>query len=212
MAEQILVLGKSGSGKSTAIESLDPKTTGIINIVGKALPFKGWAKNYNLDNSNYIVTQDYPTVHKAIDYLEGKNKEVIIIDDAQYLMSGEFMDKVNIQGWDKYNSMASNFYKLIQKIKKSKCDIIILTHLEENEQGKQKIKTIGKLLDDKIVIEGLFTIVLYAEGRIEGGKVTKHFRTQALGDDTCKSPRGMFDLEIPNDLKYVLDKVKEYNQ
>ena len=216
MSEQVLILGRSGSGKSTSIENLDPEKTAVINVVGKSMPFKGWKRKYNVENKNYYASRSYSDIILVINRFVQLGKEVIVLDDVQYLMSGEFMDKAKISGWDKYTDMAANFYNLIEKtikpISREKgVYFFLLGHTDESDQNNIKMKTIGKLLDEKIIVEGLFTIVLFAEGRITENKPLKYFRTQGLGNDSCKSPRGMFEeMEIPNDLNYVLTKIKEY--
>ena len=216
MSEQVLILGKAGAGKSTSIEKLNPDETAIINIVGKNLPFKGWKSKYNAEKKNYFVSRNYNDIVMVINRFVELGKKVIVLDDIQYLMSGEFIDRAKEKGYDKFTEIATNFFNLIEKTIKPisrENDVIffLLAHTDENDTQNIRMKTIGKLLDEKINIEGLFTIVLYAEGSMENHKPHKFFRTQSFGVDTCKSPKGMFEeLEIPNDLNYVKEQINKY--
>lgn len=215
MANLIMILGESGTGKSTSIENLDPKETFIIQVVNKPLPFRGYKTKYSLRNKenpkgNRFVSDRSDLVMKILDSLN-KEKTIknIIIDDSQYIMANEFMRRAKEKGFEKFTEIGQNFYMLIDKANDMRDDInvIFLQHIEINDAGRVKAKTIGKLLDDKVGIEGRFTVVLMTE--IEDGNY--YFRTQNNGNDTCKSPKGMFEeLRIPNDLKIVIDKVNEY--
>lgn len=214
MSSLILIIGESGTGKSTAIETLDPAETFIIQVVNKPLPFKGFKKNYPIktkdNNGNRIVAKDYTWVLKALQTIElDKSIKNIVIDDFQYILSTEYMSRAMERGYDKFTEMAQHYYQIIEMAQQMREDlnIIFLSHNETKDDGTSKVKTIGKLLDDKITVEGLFTIVLNT--RIEDGNY--YFETQNNGFNTSKSPKGMFeDLKIPNDLKYVIDKVNEY--
>ena len=219
MSNAILVLGKTGAGKSTSIESLDPKETFIVNVVGKDLPFRGGKKKYNLAAKNYFQASNYATILGAMHQIETQPQvKTLIIDDAQYIMSYEFMT-TKTTGFDKFNEIAEHMFAIIDLAKNMRDDltVIFLAHTEEtvDSMGQKsfKIKTIGKLLDDKITIEGLFTIVLMAEQREVGLETSHGFRTRGTVRDTVKSPKAMFDDEfIANDLQLVLNKITEYNE
>lgn len=132
-----------------------------------------------------------------------------VIDDSQYLLAFEFFDKVNIKGYDKFTELAVNFRNLIDfVINRTPKDVIVyfLHHTEIGEHGTIKAKTVGKMLDQQLTVEGLFTIVLRT--RVESGNYK--FITQNSGNDTCKSPLEMFDLEIDNDLKFVDETIRKY--
>lgn len=215
MANLIMILGESGTGKSTSLENLNNKETFIIQAVDKPLPFKGFKKKYPLRNKdnqqgNRFVSDRAELIIKILDSLnKEKGIKNIVIDDAQYIMANEFMRRAKEKGFDKFTEIGQNFYKLIDVANDMREDInvIFLQHIETSDNGKIKAKTIGKLLDDKIGLEGRFTIVLITE--VEEGKY--YFRTQNNGNDTCKSPKGMFDeLRIPNDLNLVIQKSNEY--
>ena len=215
MANLIMILGESGTGKSTSIENLDPKETFIIQVVNKPLPFRGYKSKYPLRNKenpqgNRFISDRADLIMKILDSL---NKEEtiknIIIDDSQYVMANEFMRRAKEKSYEKFTEIGQNFYTLIDKANDMREDIniIFLHHVQTTDAGITKAKTVGKILDNTIGIEGRFSIVLGTE--IEDGKY--YFRTQNNGSDTCKSPKGMFeDLRIPNDLQLVINKIKEY--
>lgn len=223
MSEIIAIVGQTGTGKSTSVESLNPKETVIIGIINKPLPFKGWKKNYTTgirEGGNFIISHDADTIVKVLKFISESRPDVkqIIIDDFQYLMSTEFMNRSNEQGWQKFTDIAKHVWDVINTAKSLRDDlkVFFLTHDEfilENYEPKRKIKTIGKLLDDKVTLEGLFTIVLFTDvSKNKDSKLLDYrFITQNDGTTTCKSPKGMFEeLTIPNDLSFVLSKIDEY--
>lgn len=199
MGVPVLILGESGSGKSASMRNFKPGEIGIINVSGKPLPFRNNLKTVNTDN--------YEDVVKTIIAAKAK---ALVIDDAQYLMANEFMRTAKITGYQKFTDLALNFWRLIQVvINNLPPDKIVyfLAHVERDANGNEKMKTIGKLLDEKITIEGLFTIVLKTVVQ------DRHyqFATQTNGQDTVKTPMGMFDdLLIENDLKMVDSTIREY--
>lgn len=215
MSNLILVIGESGTGKSTSIETLDPQETFIIQVVQKPLPFRGFKKNYPIfskenPKGNRIIAKDHTWILKALQSIEmNKNIKTVVVDDFQYVLSKEYMLRATERGFDKFTEMAQHYYDIIEMAQEMREDlnIIFLSHSERKEDGTSKVKTIGKLLDDKITVEGLFTIVLNT--KIEDGNY--YFETQNNGFNTSKSPKGMFEeFKIPNDLKYVVDKVNDY--
>ena len=199
MGVPVLILGESGSGKSASMRNFKPGEIGIINVSGKPLPFRNNLKTVNTDNYEDIVKTIIAAKAKAL-----------VIDDAQYLMANEFMRTAKVTGYQKFTDLALNFWKLIQVvINNLPPDKIVyfLAHVERDANGNEKMKTIGKLLDEKITIEGLFTIVLKTVVQ------DRHyqFATQTNGQDTVKTPMGMFDdLLIENDLKMVDSTIREY--
>jgi hypothetical protein len=223
MSTLVGIVGQSGTGKSTSIETLNPKETVIINVSNKPLPFKGWKSNYTQgklsEGANYISTDVAATIVQALKYISDNRPEIkyVIIDDLQYLMSFEFMAKAKEKGFEKFTDIGKNTFDVLNVSRQLRDDLIIFAiyHEEstsENFNPKRKIKTIGKLLDDKITLEGLFTIVFFTEVKIEEDqKPHYYFVTQTDGVTTAKSPRGMFDeLLIPNDLSFVSTKINEY--
>jgi hypothetical protein len=227
LAELVAVLARSGMGKSTSIGRIDelgikglpPEHTAIINVKGKNLPFPGWKEAYNTEKKNYIATRDIDAVQKYLKFF-GSKPEVtnIVIDDFQYIMSGKYMDDSNRKGFEKFTELGKGIWDILEAARGLREDVkvYVLSHIEEvgGEFGSKsyKLKTIGKLLDEKVDLEGLFTIVLYAEGEISDNKVKRWFRTQSNGNDTAKSPYGMFPaLNIPNDLGYVSECIDKFN-
>ncbi|MDU5922958.1 MAG: AAA family ATPase [Finegoldia magna] len=214
MANLVLILGQSGTGKSTSIRNMDSKDTFIIQVVNKPLPFKDFKKNYPLvdktGKGKRLVSDDYDKIISCLKYLNNdKDIKNIIIDDFQYVISNEFMTRAKEKGFDKFTEMAQHYYMIIDIASRLREDlnVIFLSHNEQKEDGTSKVKTIGKLLDEKITIEGLFTIVLNTV--IQDNKY--YFQTQNNGFNTTKSPLGMFDEQlIENDLKLVTEKINEY--
>jgi hypothetical protein len=227
MAQSILIIAESGSGKSTSIENLDSKETFIINIANKPLPFKGWKKKYELltkDNpqGNMSNTSSPNGVLKAMDYISNNMPHIktLVIDDWQYMSAFEYFDRCTEKGYDKFTQIAAGLATVGKKPKDLREDLQVyfLTHAEESLDidGKRKIKakTIGKMVDNALTLEGLFSIVLF--GKVKKDKddnIRYVFETQNNGENTCKSPRGMFEtFEIPNDLEYVRKSILEYEK
>lgn len=205
MGQIVLLLGPSGSGKSTSMRNFAHDELALINVNNKPLPFRG-----KFDST--LETNDYMQIEKAI--LQTQKKS-IVIDDAGYLITHQFMsghrDNKGNAVFELYNDLADNFYRLIKwcqsRLPESKI-VYFVMHVDKNEFGESKPKTIGKLLDEKVCVEGLFTIVLTAERRDDGEYI---FRTKTNGLDVSKSPIDMFDSEeIPNDLRKIDTIIREY--
>lgn len=201
MAYKILILGDSGTGKSASLRNFKDDEILVINSAGKPLPFK---------NHFETVTPRFDHLTDDIlDVLKKTMKKVVVVDDAQYIMSFQYMRRIKEAGWDKWNDIQGDFFNIIQMCDYLPNDTIVyfLSHIQRDEQGHEKIKTMGKMLDEKITIEGLFTTVLKTS--VQDGKY--YFITQNNGLDTVKSPMGMFDsYAIDNDLKYVDTKIRNY--
>lgn len=215
MSTPVLIIGESGSGKSRSIVSLNPQETFIIASLAKDMPFKGWRKKYvhlTKDGGNYFVTDNYEAIEKTLKYIDEKRPEVktVVVDDFQYLMANEFMRRSGERGYDKFTEIGEHAWKLVFNSRLYRTDLIIvfLAHSDTDDTGKTKVKTIGKLLDDKICVEGMFSVVLNTF--VEDGKY--YFETQTNGNNTTKSPEGMFaDRRIPNDLNLVVQSIHKYN-
>ena len=202
----VLLVGPSGSGKSTSLRNFTKDEVAVINVLGKPLPFKNDLKAPKLDNYAQILTA-----------IAGTKKKTIVIDDAGYLLTNEFMNKSSVKGFDKYNEMANNFFNLINGIKNLEGGktVYLIMHEDTDEFGNVKPKTIGKLLDDKVNIQGMFTICI--RSMFDNGNYI--FRLKTNGQDCVKTPFGMFEQDtMENDLKqfdkvvreyYELDKVEE---
>lgn len=189
MGISILIMGESGTGKSTSLRNL--KNVGIINVYGKPLPFKSELKTVNMDDCQ-----------KIIDKMKTAQSEIIVIDDFQGLLVTQFMGRAKENGYQKFTDMALGYYNVIRSVQTLPPEkrVYFLSHIERNGIGNEKVKTIGKLLDEKITVEGLFTVVL--KTAVLDNKY--YFHTQNSGSDTVKSPIGMFESDlIPNDLAEV---------
>lgn len=199
MGVPVLILGESGSGKSASMRNFAPEEVSIFNVAGKPLPFR---KKLPMKS-----TSDYGEIQSLI---HASQKKAFVIDDSQYLLCFEAFAKAKEAGFGKYTDMALHFYNLVQYvIRQTPPDVIVyfLHHTEtDSNNGKTKAKTMGKMLDNQLTVEGLFSIVLmcYTDGK-------KHvFITQSDGMTTCKSPMDMFPLEIDNDLKLVDKSIRDY--
>ena len=194
----VLLIGASGTGKSTSLRNFTKDEIAVVNVLGKPLPFKSDIKAPKID--------DYQAILKAI---QGTKKKTIVIDDAGYLITNEFMNKSSIKGYDKYNEIANNFFNLINAIKNIEGGktVYLVMHEDSNEDGEVKPKTIGKLLDDKVNIQGMFTVCI--RSMFENGHYI--FKLKTNGQDCVKTPFGMFENDsIENDLKEFDKVVREY--
>lgn len=199
MGIPVLILGESGSGKSTSLRNFEPGEIGIFNVASKPLPFR--KKIPKLDGATYSQIMQSLANHKLKRYC---------IDDSQYLICFEFFGRASETGYAKFTDMALNFYNLIQfVIYNTPPDVIVyfLHHCETTNDGKIIAKTAGKMLNEKLTVEGLFAIVLYCAVDSSG---QHNFITQSDGRTTAKSPMEMFPMIIDNDLKYVDAKIREY--
>ena len=198
MAIPVLILGESGSGKSTSMRNFEPDEVGIFNVASKPLPFR--KKLPKVNGANYRT---------IINGLSKPKLKRYVIDDSQYLMAFEMFDRAKETGYNKFTDMALNFRNLVQFIISGVPDdviVYVLHHTETTPEGKIKAKTVGKMLDEKLTLEGLFSIVLLCT--TDGNE--HKFITQSDGYTTCKSPMDMFPMEIDNDLKLVDKTIREY--
>ena len=202
MAEKVLIMGESGTGKSTSMRNLDPAKTAIVNPVGKPLPFRG---KFDMLNS---VTDSKDIINYMKKQVKA-GKKILVVDDFQYFLSIPYMNRIKEAGWDKWNDFGANYFEIVDICSELPEDVIVyyMTHTETLDNGITTIKLIGKLLREKITIEGLFTIVLRTS--VVDGKY--FFLTQNSGKDTVKSPMDMFPAyAIDNDLMYVDEKIRNY--
>ena len=198
MGIPVLILGSSGSGKSTSLRNFNENEIGIFNVAGKPLPFR--KKLPKFDNATYNV---------ILQGLSNPKLKTYVIDDSQYLMAFESFDHAKETGYGKFTNMALNFKNLITYIMvKTPPDVIVyfLHHVETDENGRLKAKTLGKMLDNQLTVEGLFTIVLLCQ--VEGSE--HFFITNSDGTNPAKSPMEMFEPRIDNDLKMVDETIREY--
>lgn len=210
MSISTVVLGYSGSGKSTALRNLDPSKTLLIQAVRKPLPFRSPTWRYfdaqNCKDGNMFVSDDWSRI---ITLASKTSRKVIVIDDFQYILANEFMRRSDERGFDKFTDIGRHAWEIMMALNNLAADVrvYVLSHLQEDDSGHCRMKTIGKMLDEKIVPEGLFTIVLRAESR--DNEFT--FRTRNSGMDTTKAPIGMFaDERIDNDLAAIDAAIVDY--
>ena len=216
MSDSILIIGESGSGKSRSLLKVDPSSTFLVQAIRKSLPFKGWRDHWTEisqanKTGNLLVSDDAEEIRKYIQAISDRRPEIktVIIDDAQYIMGNEFMRCALEKGYEKFTRIGQSFWLIIMDATKLRADlrVVFLQHSEQTDAGQTKAKTIGKMLDDKITLEGMFTVVLRSSVR-DGKHV---FLTKNSGHDTVKAPEGMFsEPEIENDLNLVLDAVNNY--
>ena len=198
MAVLVMIYGQSGTGKSTSLRNFTNDEVAVINVSGKPLPFRSKLTTYDTDS--------YTKISSALGKIERKS---IVIDDATYLMVNEFMRTAKVAGYQKYTEMAVNFNSLVAQASQLANDKIVyfLGHSDLKEDGTEHFKTIGKMLDNYVTVEGKFTIVLKTV--VQDGKY--YFSTHNSGQDTVKSPLGMFeDNYVDNDLKAVDTIIREY--
>lgn len=213
MGIPVLILGESGSGKSASLRNFDPDNVGIFNVVGKPLPFRKKLKTINFvsikNEKKEVIGYRRVNYNDILKFLSTGKLKSYVIDDSQYLMSLEELDRVKETGYTKYTDMSVNFIRLVRYIVDSlPPDVIVyfLHHVETTDTGKVKAKTIGKMIDSHFTLEGFFSIVLLCEATNEG----HHFITQSDGYTTAKSPMEMFDKVIDNDLAFVDAAIREY--
>lgn len=209
MSTAVLILGESGTGKSTSLRNLNPAKTLLIQAIRKPLPFKakGWKVRAAIkDDGNVFQTDDAILMDKL---LRQSPHEIVVIDDFQYVMANEYMRRTGEKGYEKFTDIGKNAWNVLSAASQLAPNrrIYILSHTATDELGRTKIKTIGKMLDEKITLEGMVTIVLRTQ--VRDGHYT--FATQNNGSDTTKSPMGMFsDQYIENDLAAVDAAICDY--
>lgn len=208
MSIATMILGESGTGKSTSMRNLNHQDVLLIQAVKKPLPFRSkWSiLSKETPQGNIYQQDDADAICSA---MARSSKDIIVIDDFQYVMSNEFMRRSNERGYDKFTDIGKNAWNIINMASNLEPNkrVYILSHTESTEQGKIKAKTIGKMLDDKITLEGMFSIVLRSQ--IVNEQYV--FSTRNNGNDTCKTPMGMFEqAHIENDLMAVDKAITEY--
>ena len=228
--QTLCIYGESGHGKTTSLRNLNPETTFIISTTGKPLPFRGWKKKYvpfiiNKEtkeiSGNYYVSSNSEQILKILKIINSKmpHIETVVIDDMQYIMSYEFVDRATEVGYGKFSELAQHMMDILRYAEQMRddCTMVFLTHSENvgtEIDPKYVIKTIGKLLSEKVTLEGLFTYIFFTkveEG--EDGKMQYKLVTNNDGKCLAKTPMDMFEeLEIDNDLNEILKVIKEYNE
>lgn len=211
MGLPVMVMGRSGSGKTYSLKNFKPNEVGIISVEKGRLPFRTDLKTVKIPAFNSEDMKSYAQVNAAkyswLEMIIQKSQaKSIVIDDSQYLLVNELFDRSKEKGYDKFTDMAANFRNLIHFVNELDDDekiVYFLHHTEPDSDGREKAKTIGKMLDEKLTVEGCFDIVLYCSDH--------KFYTQSNGQSSAKTPDEMFpSLEIPNDLKMVDVTIRKY--
>jgi hypothetical protein len=201
-----MILGQSGTGKTASLRNMDPAKTLLIQVISKPLPFRSKDWKPVKDGGNILVANNSTDICQ---YMRKTLRPIIVIDDLQYLLATEFMERAHEKGYDKFTEMARHYYDVLTTAMTLPPEkrVYLLSHTDTSDTGQTKAKTIGKLLDEKITVEGLVTIVLRTHV-INGQYV---FSTRNNGADTVKTPIGLFEDEhIPNDLRAVDDAIVGY--
>lgn len=212
MSLPVLVMGRSGSGKTYSLKNFQPGEVGIISVEKGRLPFRSDLKIVKIPKYGTLgeKSESYEQINRAkyawiCNIIKSAKSKSIVIDDSQYLLVNEMFDRAYEKNYEKFTQIAANFRSLIHFINELEQEdkiVYFLHHSEIDTDGREKCKTVGKMLDEKLVIEGCFDIVLFCQDH--------KFYTQSNGQSTAKSPEGLFELEIPNDLKFVDSKIREY--
>jgi len=212
MGIPVLILGDSGSGKSASMMKLNPDDGFLINPENKRLPFKssGWkARDFEAKTGNVFFT-DYPDdIVMIIKFARRAGKKFVVVDDFQYVMGNQFMRRRSEKSFEKFTEIGGGAWDVIKAAQVAEEDLIVyfLAHTEEMQSGRIKMKTIGKMLDEKITVEGMFSIAL----RTGVTDSRYYFTTQSDGTDPVKSPIGLFDsFQIDNDLAAVDKAIRDY--
>ena len=224
MGNTIVIAGKSGSGKTTSLlpnkaigmKGLDPKETWIVQGTRKDLPAPGWKKLYKTgkmsEGANLFYVKDYTALMKLFDLVNTKYLHVknLVIDDSNYIMAAPVFAEKKLE-YDDWKDLARDAYKAFKKQFRDDLNVIWITHTDEVE-NKEQMKSIGKMLQNYIYLDGLFTTILYAKPKKKGRGTEYLFVTNDGITSTAKSPAGMFPLVIPNDICFVLDRINKYHE
>ncbi len=222
-ANSILVVGESGSGKSSSVENLNPDETFIINVSSKSLPFQGWKKKYTpftktTPKGNMLNTDNADTIVAALQHISTNRPEIkyVVVDDSQYVIVNEYMRRSKEIGFAKFGDMALNMFKIPKCTQELRDDLFVffLSHLDRDTDADgnafSRAKTIGKMINNTVTYEGMFTIVLFTYKEDTKTGTEYGFITNGDPRSTAKSPKGMFPGKIPNDLVVVVDAIRKY--
>jgi hypothetical protein len=217
MSNSVLILGESGSGKSTSIRTLPPENTLIINVIGKPLPFRGYKGKYKAlsadgKDGNYYHSDDPGKITRLLKFINDNRPDIqyIVLDDYGYTITNSFMRKAAQRGYEKYSDIGSDAFNVLEAVTSLRDDLFcfVMMHTEIDTHGKYKPKSVGKMIDQYICIEGKFTYVFTA--LVQDGNYV--FLTNTDGHHLAKTSLGLFDeLFIPNDLKLIADTIHTYN-
>lgn len=210
MSKAIMILGASGSGKTTSLEHLDPKQTFYIDADGKGLSWKGWRQQYNKANKNYFLCDDPNQIYAIMQQIDTQQKQIkyLVVDTLNGCMVADEMRRAKEKAYDKWMDLAQSVYNIVDYSNKMRDDltVILIGHTQTSDDGFTCMLTNGRKLN-KICLESKMTTVLLSRINDNGDYV---FETRAR-NSTAKTPRGAFDTdEIPNDIMLVIDALKDY--
>lgn len=217
MSNSVLILGESGSGKSTSIRTLPPEQTLIINVIGKPLPFRGFKGKYHPlsadgKEGNYYTSDDPSKIARLLKFINESRLDIkyIVLDDYGYTITNSFMRKASQRGYDKFQDIGSDAFNVLEAVASLRDNLFcfVMMHTEIDTHGKYKPRTVGKMIDQYICIEGKFTYVFTA--LVQDGRY--RFLTNSDGFHLAKTSLGLFpELFIDNDLKLIADTITAYN-
>ena len=227
MSNIICLAGLSNSGKSTSLKYLDPESTFIISCTNKQLQIPGFRKKYPKAKiadkklvGNWFINNNYANITKMLQLISKTREDikVVVLDDANYLLSNETFRNANIKGYDKFISLAKNYYDLIESCMNLREDltVIFISHIENwgtDIDPSYRLWTTGKMLTNAINLDGLFSYIIYAERYVDDGTDEVHYRfkTRTDGNDTCRSVAGCFaDKYIEPNMKLVIDTINKF--
>lgn len=224
MATSILIVGESGTGKSTSGRTLPAGETYWFNVLSKPLPFKGWKARYTPatrenPQGNLANTSKFADIARGLAFISEKRPEIkyVVIDDLQHAMSSEYLNRLRENGFQKFNDILGGMHLVFEAAKNAREDLVIFllmhpeTDLDASGNRITRVKTIGKAIEKYMTVESLFTVVLFTRVRRNGENNEYLFTTQTDGTNTAKSPEGVFPLrEIPNDLLAVAKAVQAH--
>ena len=227
MSNIICLAGLSNSGKSTSLKYLDPESTFIISCTNKQLQIPGFRKKYPKAKiadkklvGNWFINNNYANITKMLQLISKTREDikVVVLDDANYLLSNETFQNANIKGYDKFTALAKNYYDLIESCMNLREDltVIFISHIENwgtDIDPSYRLWTTGKMLTNAIYLDGLFSYIIYAERYVDDGTDEVHYRfkTRTDGNDTCRSVAGCFvDKYIEPNMKLVIDTINKF--
>lgn len=223
MAKDILIIGESGTGKSTSFRNLPPEETFIISCSKDEMPFRGFSKGYTKwtkDNpdGNFVKTHNASTIVQVLKWVDKNRDDIkyIVVEDGNYVMQNTFIARANEKGYQKFTDIGVDFSSIITTGKALSSDkVFILTmhpqsYVDESGVKKQKAKTVGNLVDNYLTIEGMFNMVLFTGIEKTENGLKHYFYTKSDGTTTAKAPMEMLEEKEPNDLAIIIKKMNEY--
>lgn len=228
MADKILVLGESGTGKTFSLRNIDPSNTFYINVDRKSMPFKGWKSKFHVVRdeggrqdpykTNYMMSSDPEKIWKALKFIHNERSDIklVIVDTLTLMMTDMFMSQINIKGFEKFSNQANTTYQIVKMVDNLRDDltVVFMAHIETEDYETKFFVPGGKLLKEKVKMESNFTTVLQTKVEYsDHGANNYYFMTENNGSNTVKSPKGMFPGKmVENDLAKVIEHVKAFEE